>query len=169
MLWGNYSAIAGAVLKSTGEKPDRCGKIDGGATMGDVSKATNRCSVCAQPSRLNCAKCKSPYCSVACQTDDWKNRGHKKACKRLVEAAAAKGLPKPAGLLLLSPWCALTASSVNAPRMSAALPWLKIARMTAQYFPPEGRTTPGPFGKSYKNLVTEAECCLLYTSPSPRD
>ena len=59
--------------------------------MGDVSKATNRCSVCAQPSRLNCAKCKSPYCSVACQTDDWKNRGHKKACKRLVEAAAAKG------------------------------------------------------------------------------
>ena len=63
----------------------------GGATMGDVSKATNRCSVCAQPSRLNCAKCKSPYCSVACQTDDWKDRGHKKACKRLVEAAAAKG------------------------------------------------------------------------------
>ena len=37
--------------------------------MGDVSKATNRCSVCAQPSRLNCAKCKVPYCSVACQTE----------------------------------------------------------------------------------------------------
>ena len=36
--------------------------------MGDVSKATNLCSVCAQPSRLNCAKCKVPYCSVACQT-----------------------------------------------------------------------------------------------------
>ena len=31
--------------------------------MGDVSKATNRCSVCAQPSRLNCAKC-LPYCVV---------------------------------------------------------------------------------------------------------
>lgn len=37
-------------------------------------------------------------------------------------AAAAKGLPKPAGLLLLSPWCDLTASSVNAPSMSANAP-----------------------------------------------
>ena len=61
--------------------------------MGDVSKATNRCSVCAQPSRLNCAKCKVPYCSVACQTLDWK-RSHKATCKRLVKEnaeAAAKG------------------------------------------------------------------------------
>ena len=59
--------------------------------MSDVSKATSRCSVCAQPSRFNCIKCKSPYCSVACQTDDWKNRGHKKKCKRLVQENEAKG------------------------------------------------------------------------------
>ena len=53
------------------------------------------CVVCAQPAeKLNCVKCKTPYCSVACQTVDWKERGHKKECKRLVEAnaaAAAKG------------------------------------------------------------------------------
>ena len=54
-----------------------------------------RCVVCAQPAtKLKCVKCKTPYCSVDCQTVDWKERGHKKECKRLVEAnaaAAAKG------------------------------------------------------------------------------
>jgi len=53
-----------------------------------------RCVVCAQPAeKLKCVKCKTPYCSVACQTVDWKERGHKEECKRLVKAnaAAAKG------------------------------------------------------------------------------
>ena len=54
-----------------------------------------RCVVCAQPAeKLKCVKCKTPYCSIACQTVDWKERGHKKECKRLVKAnaaAAAKG------------------------------------------------------------------------------
>jgi len=48
--------------------------------------------VCAQPAeRLKCSKCKVPYCSVACQTVDWKERGHKVTCKRLVQEAAARG------------------------------------------------------------------------------
>ena len=34
--------------------------------------------------KLNCVKCKTPYCSVQCQTLDWKERGHKKECKKLV-------------------------------------------------------------------------------------
>jgi len=48
------------------------------------------CVVCAQPAeKLKCVKCKTPYCSVACQTVDWKERGHKKECKRLIKANAA--------------------------------------------------------------------------------
>ncbi len=32
-----------------------------------------------------CSKCKSVYyCSVKCEKDDWKNRGHKEECKRLL-------------------------------------------------------------------------------------
>ena len=35
--------------------------------------AAARCHVCAQPAeKLKCVKCKTPYCSVACQTVDWK-------------------------------------------------------------------------------------------------
>ena len=59
-------------------------------------KSVPLCVVCAQPaSKLKCAKCKLPYCSISCQTEDWKKRGHKKTCKRLVKeaagAAAAEG------------------------------------------------------------------------------
>jgi len=59
-------------------------------------KSVPLCVVCAQPaSKLKCAKCKIPYCSISCQTEDWKTRDHKKTCKRLVkekaEAAAAGG------------------------------------------------------------------------------
>jgi len=50
-------------------------------------KPTARCAVCAQPAtKLKCVKCRTPYCSVACQTVDWKERGHKKECKRRVKA-----------------------------------------------------------------------------------
>ena len=63
--------------------------------MDAPEKPTERCVVCAQPAeKLKCVKCKTPYCSVSCQTMDWKECDHKKECKRLVKAnaaAAAKG------------------------------------------------------------------------------
>ena len=46
------------------------------------------CVVCAQPARLHCPPCGTPYCCLSCQKEDWKKR-HKKDCKRLVEANAA--------------------------------------------------------------------------------
>ena len=46
------------------------------------------CVVCAQPARLHCPPCKTSYCCFSCQKEDW-NKGHKKDCKRLVEANAA--------------------------------------------------------------------------------
>ena len=42
-------------------------------------------------------------------------------------------------------------------RIRASFPWLKIALLTAQYFPPDGRVTPGPFGKNYGNLFSKGE------------
>ena len=52
----------------------------------EKAAATPRCRVCAQPAKtLKCARCKTPYCSAACQTVDWKERGHKATCKRLVK------------------------------------------------------------------------------------
>ena len=39
------------------------------------------CLVCAQPARMTCP-CGTRYCSKACQSVDWKDRGHKSICKR---------------------------------------------------------------------------------------
>ena len=51
-------------------------------------KAKSMCVVCAQPAtKLKCVKCRTPYCSVQCQTVDWKERGHKRECKRLVKVS----------------------------------------------------------------------------------
>jgi hypothetical protein len=51
-----------------------------------------RCSVCDKVSKQvkRCGRCqKAEYCSKECQVEDWKNRGHKLACKP-VEKAQAK-------------------------------------------------------------------------------
>ena len=40
-------------------------------------------------------------------------------------------------------------------RIRASCPWLKIALLTAQYFPPDGRVTSGPFGKPYGTLFAK--------------
>lgn len=37
------------------------------------------CSTCSAPASKNCVKCAAPYCSVACQKQDWK--AHKKICR----------------------------------------------------------------------------------------
>ena len=58
------------------------------------------------------------------------------------------------------PWDTLAVRPADyhaASRINASLPWLKVALLTAQYFPPEGRTLAGPLGKSYGNLVSKGE------------
>ena len=60
--------------------------------MADAPGKVPRCVVCALPAeRYKCVKCKTPYCSVACQTVDWKERGHTAEATRWYERAAAKG------------------------------------------------------------------------------
>lgn len=44
------------------------------------------CSVCPKDAKHHCTNCKTPYCSRACQSADWKN--HKRECKRLAKENA---------------------------------------------------------------------------------
>ena len=58
------------------------------------------------------------------------------------------------------PWATLAVRPKDyhdASRMHANLPWVKVALLTAQYFPPEGKTLAGPLGKSYGNLIGKTE------------
>ena len=48
------------------------------------------CAACAKPAPpLNCARCKTAYCSATCQKSDWKGGGHKKLCKQIANAGGA--------------------------------------------------------------------------------
>ena len=66
---------------------------------GQKSAEPPKCVVCAQPAKtLKCVKCKTRYCSVQCQTVDWKERDHRKECRRRVKATgggASREPPKP--------------------------------------------------------------------------
>ena len=44
-----------------------------------------------------------------------------------------------------------------AARVGGSLPWLKVALLTAQYFPPEGRIVEGPNQKNYGNLISKTD------------
>ena len=58
------------------------------------------CTICAEPSKLFCPCKTTAYCSTACQRIDWRDRGHRKACKKIrderaAEAARAEAPPSP--------------------------------------------------------------------------
>jgi len=41
----------------------------------------NLCATCSRPAEFGCEKCKTPYCSVECQTKSWQG-GHHSICWR---------------------------------------------------------------------------------------
>jgi hypothetical protein len=53
----------------------------------------NNCLVCAQPGEKLC-RCGTRYCSITCQTLDWKEKGHNKVCRRLARARKGDGVVK---------------------------------------------------------------------------
>jgi TPR repeat protein len=60
------------------------------------------CTICgAKPKTLLCCPCgTTQYCSTECQRIDWRDRGHRKACKKIraeraAEAARAEAPPSP--------------------------------------------------------------------------
>jgi hypothetical protein len=55
------------------------------------------------------------------------------------------------------PWDEIAVSPSDfhrAAKISAGLPWLKVALLTAQYLSPKERIAPGPFNKGYGATVT---------------
>ena len=48
------------------------------------------CTICGEKAKLNCPCETTQYCSVACQKIDWRDRGHRKACKKIRDERAAE-------------------------------------------------------------------------------
>ena len=48
------------------------------------------CTICGEKAKLNCPCETVQYCSVACQKIDWRERGHRKACKKIRNERAAE-------------------------------------------------------------------------------
>ena len=52
---------------------------------------SSTCAACgASGARKDCGRCKTTYCSVACQTQHWKEGGHKDLCKRIKRGGGAE-------------------------------------------------------------------------------
>ena len=48
------------------------------------------CSICSEKAKLNCPCGTTQYCSTECQRIDWRDRGHRKACKKIRNERAAE-------------------------------------------------------------------------------
>ncbi|KAH8067427.1 hypothetical protein JL721_7538 [Aureococcus anophagefferens] len=63
--------------------------------------ALNICTICGKKDARPCKGCgTTTYCSTDCQRIDWRDRGHRKACKKIraeraAEAARAEAPPSP--------------------------------------------------------------------------
>ena len=58
------------------------------------------CTICGDKAKLNCPCGTTQYCTTECQRIDWRDRGHRKACKKIrddraAEAARAEAPPSP--------------------------------------------------------------------------
>ena len=53
------------------------------------------CTICGEKAKLNCPCETTQYCSVTCQKVDWRDRGHRKACKKIRSERAAEAPTPP--------------------------------------------------------------------------
>ena len=72
------------------------------------ARARLTCTICGAKSKLPCPCGTTQYCSVACQKVDWRDRGHRKACKKIwaeraAEAARAEAPPSPRQQVVYGP------------------------------------------------------------------
>jgi len=71
--------------------------------------ALNICTICGEKNAKACQGCGTvAYCSTDCQRIDWRDRGHRKACKsiqaeRAAEAARAEAPPSPPPVVFYGP------------------------------------------------------------------
>ena len=61
------------------------------ATLQPVIMLRSTCAACgASSAKKDCGRCKTTYCSAACQTQHWKEGGHKDLCKRIKRGGGAE-------------------------------------------------------------------------------
>ena len=48
------------------------------------------CTICGEKAKLNCPCETTQYCSTECQRIDWRDRGHRKVCKKIEGERAAE-------------------------------------------------------------------------------
>ena len=53
-------------------------------------KLRTLCTICGEKAKLPCPCGTAQYCTVACQKIDWRDRGHRKACKKIRDERAAE-------------------------------------------------------------------------------
>ena len=53
------------------------------------------CTICGEKAKLNCPCGTTQYCSTECQRIDWRDRGHRKACKKIRSERAAEAPTPP--------------------------------------------------------------------------
>ncbi|KAH8080321.1 hypothetical protein JL720_9013 [Aureococcus anophagefferens] len=66
------------------------------------------CTICGEKAKLNCPCETTQYCSTECQRIDWRDRGHRKVCKKIrderaAEAARAEAPTPPPSLPVYGP------------------------------------------------------------------
>jgi len=59
------------------------------------AKLRTLCTICSAKAKLPCPCGTTQYCSVACQKVDWRERGHREACKEIRARAEAPTPPPP--------------------------------------------------------------------------
>ena len=60
-------------------------------------KLRTTCSICSATAKLPCPCGTAQYCSTDCQRIDWRDRGHRKACKKIRDERAAEAARAEAG------------------------------------------------------------------------
>ena len=59
------------------------------------AKLRTLCTICGAKAKLPCPCGTTQYCSVACQKVDWRERGHRTACKKIRDDRARAEAPTP--------------------------------------------------------------------------
>ncbi|KAH8058727.1 hypothetical protein JL722_5959 [Aureococcus anophagefferens] len=54
------------------------------------AKLRTLCTICSAKAKLPCPCGTAQYCTVACQRIDWRDRGHRTACKKIRDDRAAE-------------------------------------------------------------------------------
>ena len=138
-----------------------------------------QCAVCATELGLSlgkkCGRCSTRYCGAECQVQHWKEGGHDQLCKKMKKAGGAEqynaNQKYAEAVAVAATACAEDTKGQTCYICTQALHWKTkegLVRMCAC------RGTAGfahvsCLAEQAKILVAEAEDCLLYTSPSPRD